>query len=164
MSCVFCKPNAKLKWFKSKMEIFHSHKHHFEVEDNKYTLIINNVKLEDGGKYTCQCNKETTSAWLYVEDPEWEFMKKLEDVEAVEREKAIFECDVSDPEAEVSWFRDEKELKSGGKYEFIKDNLKRRLVIKNCNIKDDGKYSCKMLGQETSANLFVGRKYKNLIH
>ncbi|ESO91794.1 hypothetical protein LOTGIDRAFT_191207, partial [Lottia gigantea] len=67
MSCVFCKPNAKLKWFKSKMEIFHSHKHHFEVEDNKYTLIINNVKLEDGGKYTCQCNKETTSAWLYVE-------------------------------------------------------------------------------------------------
>ena len=35
-------------------------------------------------------------------------MKKLEDVEAVEREKAIFECDVSDPEADVTWWRGEK--------------------------------------------------------
>lgn len=43
-----------------------------------------------------------------ISEPEWEFMKKLEDVEAVEREKATFTCDVSDPEAEVSWFKDEK--------------------------------------------------------
>ena len=35
-------------------------------------------------------------------------MKKCEDVEAAEREKAFFECDVSDPEAEVSWLRDGK--------------------------------------------------------
>ena len=41
-------------------------------------------------------------------EPEWEFMKKLEDVEAAEREKAFFECDVSDPEAEVTWLRDGK--------------------------------------------------------
>lgn len=41
-------------------------------------------------------------------EPAWEFMKKLEDVEGQERQKAMFECDVSDPEAEVKWFRDEK--------------------------------------------------------
>ena len=35
-------------------------------------------------------------------------MKKLEDTEAVEREKATMECDVSDPEADVSWFREGK--------------------------------------------------------
>ena len=35
-------------------------------------------------------------------------MKKLDDVEAVERERAMFECDVSDPEADVTWFKDEK--------------------------------------------------------
>ena len=37
-------------------------------------------------------------------------MKKLEDVEAAEREKAFFECDVSDPDAEVTWERDGKVL------------------------------------------------------
>lgn len=35
-------------------------------------------------------------------------MKKLEDVEAVEREKATLECDVSDPEADVVWLREGK--------------------------------------------------------
>ena len=35
-------------------------------------------------------------------------MKMLDDVEAVEREKAIMECDVSDPEADVTWWRGDK--------------------------------------------------------
>ena len=54
-----------------------------------------------------------------------------------------------------------QELKPGGKYEFFKDGLKRRLQIKNCSSKDDGKYSCKLLNaanKETSAELYVERK------
>ena len=35
-------------------------------------------------------------------------MKKLEDVEVPNRQKAVFECDVSDPEAEVTWFKEDK--------------------------------------------------------
>jgi len=35
-------------------------------------------------------------------------MKKLEDVEGIEREKSLFECDVNDPEAEVKWFKGDK--------------------------------------------------------
>lgn len=41
-------------------------------------------------------------------DPEWDFMKLLDDVEGVERDRAVFECDVNDPEAEVKWFRNDK--------------------------------------------------------
>ena len=51
-----------------------------------------------------------------------------------------------------------QELKSGGKYEFQKDNLKRRLIIKNCSVKDDGKYTCRLLEQTTTAELYVSRK------
>ena len=49
------------------MEIFHGHKYHFEADHADYKLTILNVKVEDGGKYTCQCNDVSTSAWLYVE-------------------------------------------------------------------------------------------------
>ena len=51
-----------------------------------------------------------------------------------------------------------QELKSGGKYEFFKDGLKRRLQIKNCSSKDDGKYTCKLLDQTTTAELYVERE------
>lgn len=66
-SCEFCKPNAKVKWFKNKLEIFAGHKYHFENEGNVYKLLINNIKLEDGGKYTLECNDIKNGAWLYVE-------------------------------------------------------------------------------------------------
>ena len=63
----FCKPNARLRWFKNKLEIFHGHKYHFVNDDTEYRLIIPNIKPEDGGKFTIECNGITSSAWLYVE-------------------------------------------------------------------------------------------------
>ena len=56
-----------------------------------------------------------------------------------------------------------QELKSGGKYEFFKDGLKRRLQIKNCSSKDDGKYTCKLLDQETTAELYVEREHGGIM-
>ena len=63
----FCKPNAKLRWFKNKLEIFHGQKYHFVNDDTEYRLVITTVKPEDGGKFTIECNGITSSAWLYVE-------------------------------------------------------------------------------------------------
>ena len=60
------------------MEIFHGHKYHFNVDDVDYSLVIHKVKLEDGGKYTLQCNDITTSAWLYVEGKSWTIFGNLE--------------------------------------------------------------------------------------
>lgn len=66
-STTFCRPGAKVQWFKNKMDIFHGGKYHIENEGDDYILTILNVKLEDGGKYICQVNNSTTSGWLYVE-------------------------------------------------------------------------------------------------
>ncbi|KAH3877136.1 hypothetical protein DPMN_000993, partial [Dreissena polymorpha] len=261
---IFCKPDAKFRWYKNKLEIFHGEKYHIEVDGDNYKCTVNDIKLEDNGKFFLECGKVPlkTSGWLYVEEkppeyyftqklpakygiqnkkegmlecfvsdnnakvkwfkdgkqveydqgkteirrrenrcllsfpvmskeyeghyeckitigdsvtmcdltcdePEWEFMKKLEDIEGMERQKATFECDVSDPEAEVTWWRDEKgtgqcdtELKVGGKYEFVKDNFKRRLIVKNCSNRDEGVYACKLQNKETSAKLFIEPEIK----
>lgn len=66
-NCAFCKPNAQVKWFKNKLEIFNGHKYHFENEDQEYSLDIQDVKMEDAGKYWLECNGVKTSAWLFVE-------------------------------------------------------------------------------------------------
>ncbi|KAK3703484.1 hypothetical protein RRG08_024788 [Elysia crispata] len=136
-------------------------KYETQRRENRCILkVLNANPAEDEAVYSCECGDARSSAKLLVVEPEWEFMKNLEDVEAVEREKAMMECDVSDPGADVTWFRDGKELKAGGKYEFVKDGLKRRLFIKNCSIKDDGKYTCRLLSHETTADLFVSPDVK----
>ncbi|KAK3103159.1 hypothetical protein FSP39_016894 [Pinctada imbricata] len=124
--------------------------------ENRCLLRIMNADPDDEAEYSCECGKAKTSCKLSVTEPEWAFMKQLEDVEGMEREKAIFECDVNDPEAEVHWYKaDGKEVVPGGKYEIQKDGFKRRLIVKNCHMRDDGKYTCKVLDKETSACLFV---------
>ena len=55
------------RWFKNKVEIFHGHKHNFIQDGTIQKLQINRIGLEDAGRYTCQCNDISTTAWLYVE-------------------------------------------------------------------------------------------------
>jgi hypothetical protein len=41
-------------------------------------------------------------------DPEFNFKRKLNDVDVYEKETATFECEVNDEEAPVKWFKDNK--------------------------------------------------------
>lgn len=88
--------------------------------ENRCILRIKDARPEDEAEFMCECGAASTTCKLSVTEPEWDFMKLLEDVEGVERDKAVFECDVNDPEAEVTWWRGDKELSGGGKYEIIK--------------------------------------------
>ena len=45
------------------------------------------------------------------------------------------------------------------KYAVEKDGMKRRLIVNNVTMKDEGLYSCKVLDKVTTADLFVERKF-----
>jgi len=67
-TCQYSNPNAKLRWFKNHLEIFHGHKYNFEVDDDgTFSLVIYRASLDDAGRYTCQTDDKETSAWLTVE-------------------------------------------------------------------------------------------------
>lgn len=66
------------------------------------------------------------------------------------KEKYIFEAsenivlatELTAQSGSVRWFRDEVELKEGGKYEMKRDGLSRTLTVKCSDAKDSGTYSC----------------------
>lgn len=41
----------------------------------------------------------------FTAEPDWEFTKGLVDAEAVEKKDMVLECEVSEPEADVKWFK-----------------------------------------------------------
>lgn len=72
-------------------------------------------------------------------------------------------CEVSKPNAEVSWLKGDEEVPDGGRFEHISDGRKRILVIRNAHPEDAGKYTCKLPSSSTTGKLTVHGKSATLV-
>lgn len=88
-----------------------------------------------------------------------EFIARPQNQEAVEGEKAEFVCSVSKDNYEVKWFKGDKELTTDDKYEIVIDGKRRALVVKNCDLKDEGAFTANIGSVKASANLLVIGKF-----
>lgn len=82
----------------------------------------------------------------------------------VESQKAEFTCSVSKETFEVKWLKDDKELEAGDKYQMVSDGKRRTLVIKNCELKDEGGYVVMIGATRASADLTVLGKPRPQTH
>lgn len=73
----------------------------------------------------------------------------------VEGEIAQFVCSVSKETHEVKWVRGDKELQAGDKYEITSDGKRRALIVKNCELKDEGAFIACIGSVKASADLRV---------
>lgn len=76
-------------------------------------MCIENLSLEDEGKYTCESENgmNITESNLTVEEKEIKLLKKARDIDACEGEQAVVEMEISDervrlyPEVVCKWCR-----------------------------------------------------------
>lgn len=148
---VFCKSNCKAKWFKNKQELFMGKKFKMTSTGDLHVLEINDPKLEDDGKYVCQCLEVKTEALLTVDapDPVYKFTKKLfKDLNGFTGRETILECACNSAKAPVKWYRGEDRLEIGQKYFIEEDGQKKFLRIQNSDPEDSGKYSCRIINTD----------------
>lgn len=72
-------------------------------------------------------------------------------------------CEVSKPNAEVTWLKGDEEVPDGGRFEHISDGRKRILVIHNAHPEDAAKYTCKLPSSSTTGKLTVHGKSAALV-
>lgn len=73
----------------------------------------------------------------------------------MEGQKAEFVCTVSKDTFEVKWMKGDQELEAGDKYQMLSDGKRRTLVVKSCEMKDEGGYVAKIGTTRASADLTV---------
>lgn len=75
--------------------------------------------------------------------PNVDFLVKIKEVTAIEREDAVFECVLSAPLPKITWIGKSLTLVQGQKYDITvsEDMLIHRLVVKDCMLVDKGIYA-----------------------
>ena len=114
-----------------------------QVEGKKRRLFFKEIRVADGGDYSCSTNADETKSEVSV-DYVNKFVKKLKDTNGVEREKLVLEVEVADITAQTDWFLKGEQIKPSERFEI--KNLgggKHQLIISNLDVSDAGELKCR---------------------
>ncbi|KAK5919667.1 hypothetical protein CgunFtcFv8_023540 [Champsocephalus gunnari] len=136
--CEVSKTNADVKWFKDDVELKPGKNFGIHSLGRKRSLVIIKCTPEDAGTYICRTTDDNTSAKLTVNAREVKIVKKLEDVEVMEKENAAFVCEVSHDEVECQWYKGSTKLKVGDNIKMRQEGKTYVLLFKSVTIEDMG--------------------------
>ncbi|XP_035237676.1 immunoglobulin-like and fibronectin type III domain-containing protein 1 isoform X2 [Anguilla anguilla] len=117
-------------------------KHHLKKIGKKLVFTIKDLLPEDAGLYQVDVEEVNVFSTDF-KIPMVDFIVKIKEVKAKEREDAIFECVLSHPFPKILWKGKNSLLEAGEKFEITvsADKLIHRLRVKDCKQVDKGIYS-----------------------
>ncbi|XP_067116541.1 immunoglobulin-like and fibronectin type III domain-containing protein 1 [Osmerus mordax] len=139
-------PNSKLFLFKDGVMVAFDCdtevKHNLKKVGKKYMFNINDLNPEDAGLYQVMVEGVNIFSTDF-KIPTVDFLVKIQEVKATEREDAVFECVLDHPMTRIQWMGKTVPLEQGEKYDITvsEDMLIHRLVIKDCLQLDKGIYA-----------------------
>ncbi|KAM6947839.1 immunoglobulin-like and fibronectin type III domain-containing protein 1 [Lycodopsis pacificus] len=117
-------------------------KHTLNKVGKKYIFSLRDLMPDDAGLYQLDVGDVNMFSTEF-KIPMVDFLVKIQEVKAIEREDAVFECVLSNPFSKILWFGKNLPLEQDDKYDIqvSEDKLIHRLVVKDCLIVDKGIYS-----------------------
>ncbi|XP_055359783.1 obscurin isoform X12 [Betta splendens] len=155
LCCELSKPGSSVEWRKGAQVLKAGEKYQMKQRGSVNELLINKVKPEDAGDFTCVCGDQKTTGSLSVKVQPATFKQKLEHQEAEEGADISLCCELSKAGASVEWRKGAQVLKAGGKYQMKQRGSVNELLICKVVPEDSGDYSCVCGDQKTSASLSV---------
>lgn len=83
------------------------------------------------------------------------FVKKLRDKIAMYKHRGLLECQVSQANAAVTWYKNKDKIHPGEKYEISSEDVYRKLIINDVDSGDEATYMCDAVDEKTSCKLLV---------
>ncbi|KAG6929398.1 obscurin, cytoskeletal calmodulin and titin-interacting RhoGEF, partial [Chelydra serpentina] len=142
-------------WMKDGLKLKPGENCHISVLGKKHSLTLSSLKLEDSGLISFKAEGIHSSGRLIVTELPVKISKPLVDIQAPEKDKVTFECELSRPNVEVKWFKNGSELRPSKKVAIISQEIKRSLIIHKCDYDDQGTYVCDAADDKSSATLMV---------
>ncbi|XP_036397350.1 obscurin-like protein 1 isoform X2 [Megalops cyprinoides] len=146
LHCEISDPNAQVCWHKEGIQLLPQTGIDIQSDGIMKTLIVKSAKLSDAGVYCCTTTDDTIQFNVEVKAPPVRFTALPE----VEKSKSIeagcpivLHCEISDPNAQVSWYKDGIQLYPETGLDIQSEGVRRTLFIQSAELSHAGVYSCK---------------------
>ncbi|KAI7792382.1 putative obscurin-like [Triplophysa rosa] len=147
---------TNVEWWLGSNPLQNNDLNQISCRGREHSLVLKMVTPDDSGDVAFVVGQERSIAYLMVQEkPKVVFLEKPLDITAKEGQTVTLSCMTSDPEASVTWHRDEEMIKAGGRYLLYKDRAVHQLRILRVEEGDAGLYTCKTKDAESCATLTV---------
>ncbi|KAI3368742.1 hypothetical protein L3Q82_025731 [Scortum barcoo] len=155
LRCELSKPGVPVEWRKDAQLLKEGEKYQMKQEGRVSEMLIRNLTLTDAAEYSCLVGTVVTSADVKVRALPVTFKQEVQNLEVNEGDSGVFCCEISKPEAPVTWRQGRVVLRPGYKYEMKQEGCLAKLIINCVEESDAGKYTCKTKDCQSTAELTV---------
>ncbi|XP_045423418.1 obscurin isoform X23 [Lemur catta] len=154
LRCELSQP-AAVVWSKGGLELGADGRREPRLRGCTAELVLQDLRREDAGEYTCACGSQATSATLTVTAAPVRFLRELEAQEVAEGGTAHLRCELSRPGAGVEWRKGSLQLFPCAKYQLVQEGAVAELLVRGAEPEDAGDYTCDTGHAQSTATLSV---------
>ncbi|KAK5614025.1 hypothetical protein CRENBAI_012253 [Crenichthys baileyi] len=147
--CELSDPAAPVHWYKNGVELQTVEGLHIQSEGTMRRIVIQSADFSHSGVYCCDAIDDVIRFNVEVEAPPVRF-SAIPDAERNKTVQAgrpfVLQCELSDPSAQVHWYKDGSKLHPDNVVGVKADGLLRKLVVHTAEVAHSGLYCCKTKG------------------
>uniref|UniRef100_A0A480XUF8 Obscurin-like protein 1 n=1 Tax=Sus scrofa TaxID=9823 RepID=A0A480XUF8_PIG len=160
LSCELSRAGALVFWSHNGRPVQEGEGLELHAEGPRRILCIRAADPAHAGLYTCQSGAAPGAPSLsftvqVAEPPPVKLVSELTPLTVHEGDDATFRCEVSPPDADVTWLRNGAVVTPGPQLEMAQNGSSRTLTLRGCQLEDAGTVTARAGGTATSARLHV---------
>ncbi|KAG3275340.1 obscurin like 1, transcript variant X4 [Ictidomys tridecemlineatus] len=160
LSCELSRASAPVFWSHNGRPVQEGQGLELQAEGPRRVLCIRAADLTHAGLYTCQTGTAPEAPSLsftvqVAEPPPVKLLSELTPLTVHEGDDATFQCEVSPPDAEVTWLRNGAVVTPGPQLEIARSGSSHSLTVRGCKLEDSGTVAARAGSTVTSARLHV---------
>ncbi|XP_017158801.1 obscurin-like protein 1 isoform X15 [Poecilia reticulata] len=156
--CELSDPAAPVHWYKNGVELQTVEGLHIQSEGTMRRIVIQSADFSHSGVYCCDAIDDVIRFNVEVEAPPVRFST----IPDAERSKSIqaggpfvLQCELSDPSAQVYWYKDGSKLHPQTGVDVKAEGLSRKLVVHSAEVAHSGLYCCKTKGDAVTFSVEI---------
>ncbi|XP_063743426.1 obscurin-like protein 1 isoform X2 [Eleginops maclovinus] len=145
LQCVVSDPEAHVCWYKDEIQLISNSGVEIQTEGNTRRLIVQSAELSNSGVYRCTTKDDTMEFQVEIKAPPVRIttLCEAERNKSVEvDEPIVLQCEISDPTAQVNWYKDGIKLREASGQDMLAEGSIRTLVFQSAMLSHAGIYSC----------------------